>query len=68
MVAQIPWSIYFVKTVMNPGGRGRVLEDMAAKMVGQRLKAGSMTKDLFHHLVSPVDLVLASYIILKPIS
>lgn len=51
MISHLPWATYFVKNVMNPGGRGAAVDDLSEKMLGQRLKNGSMTKDLFYHLV-----------------
>lgn len=59
--------MHFVRIVMNPGGKGIALENLAKNMVGKRLKVGSMTKDLFYHLVSHIALVPASFVVLRAV-
>lgn len=51
MLTHVPWATRLVRDLINPGGRGQALDNLAQKMVGERLKVGSMTRDLFHHLV-----------------
>lgn len=53
--AQIPWAFRYITSPSNPFRSSQDTEDLAKIMVSHRLKAGSMTKDLFYHLVSQVS-------------
>lgn len=50
-VAPVPWAAVFVRDVLNPGGNGSKLFNLASQMSTLRLNAGSSSKDLFYHLV-----------------
>lgn len=51
-MAQIPWvPSDFVGSMLAKLGNDSILP-LARKMVGHRLQAGSLKRDLFHHLVS----------------
>lgn len=51
MLGQVPWASSFITPILNPGSRGLILSNLSQTMVGQRVKYGSVTNDLFHHLV-----------------
>jgi hypothetical protein len=52
IVSHVPWTTKFVRIVINPGGKGSRLPEISRKMISQRIKAGSMKKDLYYHLAS----------------
>lgn len=58
IISHIPWMSDFIVHVVNPGGRGLRILHLAEKMVGQRLKAGSMTKDNFYYIVGVLSTVI----------
>lgn len=51
-IAQIPWATSYIRGLIGKLYKNELtIVPISIKMVGQRLKAGSVTKDLFYHLV-----------------
>lgn len=62
MVSHIPWATKFMTYVVNPGGRGLKIRELSGRMVGQRLKSDSVTRDLFYHLVRHLSLSISIFL------